>query len=394
MIPSKTASIAIFIGITILGFISTQIATAVDTDEDGIDDANDNCPLIYNPSQDVSENGSCATVSDRTDAGTTGLQTSQSSLTPPGWVQLYDLTFSTPPHTVGQPPLVGPDVPIPLEVLFGLTGNQVLVVQSHGELRNQPALIVPQPPACGVRQFFRLHGGYFFPPSKVVIFEAYHIELELLIETMGENGFLGIFTDLPRAHHIEFLPNRTIRAHELDGQPSGVLTDIGSFEFGTPFFLEIEIDIIGKRWSIWKDGSELFNDVVESFANNSGSNSMRIILINGSCEDPLVGDAIVALDNVKVFGITDRFAPSCSASAASRADTDDDADVDGIDFTTFASCFNRAGRPPRTLGCAHQHAVDLDFDDDHDVDGVDFTIFTACFNRAGNRPWITHFPLQ
>jgi hypothetical protein len=34
-----------------------------------------------------------------------------------------------------------------------------------------------------------------------------------------------------------------------------------------------------------------------------------------------------------------------------RADFDEDGDVDGVDFATFASCFNKAGNPPRTLGC-------------------------------------------
>ena len=28
-----------------------------------------------------------------------------------------------------------------------------------------------------------------------------------------------------------------------------------------------------------------------------------------------------------------------------------DDDVDGADFNKFGSCFNKAGHPPRTLGC-------------------------------------------
>ena len=34
-----------------------------------------------------------------------------------------------------------------------------------------------------------------------------------------------------------------------------------------------------------------------------------------------------------------------------RADFDEDCDVDGIDFAVFASCYNKAGNPPRSLGC-------------------------------------------
>jgi hypothetical protein len=68
------------------------------------------------------------------------------------------------------------------------------------------------------------------------------------------------------------------------------------------------------------------------------------------------------------------------------ADTDCDDDVDTLDFALFASCFNKAGNPPRTLGCSPWAADQLDFDDDNDVDGVDFAQFAQCYNKADNPP--------
>jgi len=68
------------------------------------------------------------------------------------------------------------------------------------------------------------------------------------------------------------------------------------------------------------------------------------------------------------------------------ADFDEDGDVDGVDFSVFASCFNGAGNPPRTDACTPQNMSDADFDDDGDVDGVDFSAFASCFNKAGNPP--------
>jgi len=68
------------------------------------------------------------------------------------------------------------------------------------------------------------------------------------------------------------------------------------------------------------------------------------------------------------------------------ADTDGDYDVDGIDFSVFATCFNKAGNPPRTVGCSTQAAGRLDFDNDNDIDGIDFAVFASCFNKAGNPP--------
>jgi hypothetical protein len=74
------------------------------------------------------------------------------------------------------------------------------------------------------------------------------------------------------------------------------------------------------------------------------------------------------------------------------ADRDCDNDVDGVDFSIFASCFNNAGNPPRTIGCDADDQDALDFDNDVDVDGVDFAVFAACFNKAGNPPRTTGCP--
>lgn len=68
------------------------------------------------------------------------------------------------------------------------------------------------------------------------------------------------------------------------------------------------------------------------------------------------------------------------------ADCDHDCDVDGVDFSFFASCFNGSGNPPRTLGCPPDHADLFDFFDDGDVDGLDFAIFASCYNGAGVSP--------
>jgi hypothetical protein len=67
-------------------------------------------------------------------------------------------------------------------------------------------------------------------------------------------------------------------------------------------------------------------------------------------------------------------------------DRDRDGDVDGVDFSVFASCFNKAGNPPRTVGCTTDDAAGMDADNDGDVDGVDFSVFASCYNQAGNLP--------
>jgi hypothetical protein len=71
---------------------------------------------------------------------------------------------------------------------------------------------------------------------------------------------------------------------------------------------------------------------------------------------------------------------------ASLMDRDADGDVDGIDFSIFAACYNKAGNPPRTLFCEPEDRIAFDTDGDGDIDGIDFAQFANCFNAAGNPP--------
>jgi hypothetical protein len=71
---------------------------------------------------------------------------------------------------------------------------------------------------------------------------------------------------------------------------------------------------------------------------------------------------------------------------AVRADSDGDLDVDGVDFSRFATCFNGAGKIPHIPACNPQEVARFDFDSDGDIDGIDFSNFAGCFNQAGNPP--------
>ena len=74
-------------------------------------------------------------------------------------------------------------------------------------------------------------------------------------------------------------------------------------------------------------------------------------------------------------------------------DFDMDGDIDGVDYSVFASCHNGAGNPPRTLGCPPGQAQHADTDKDQDVDGADFARFQECYNGAGNyygSSWCAH----
>jgi hypothetical protein len=90
-------------------------------------------------------------------------------------------------------------------------------------------------------------------------------------------------------------------------------------------------------------------------------------------------------ENVGWINLDQALSPQFAATGPIK-DCDSDGDVDGVDFSVFASCFNKAGNPPRTVGCVPFAAAKFDNDGDGDVDGVDFSVFASCFNKAGNPP--------
>ena len=108
--------------------------------------------------------------------------------------------------------------------------------------------------------------------------------------------------------------------------------------------------------------------------------------------DPVSG----SLTNLGATGITQfTGVMTVPSPPGERADVDDDIDVDGLDFSVFATCFNKAGNPPRIQGgCTAQVALALDFDEDGDIDGVDFSQFAQCYNKAGNPPRTLGCPLN
>lgn len=109
----------------------------------------------------------------------------------------------------------------------------------------------------------------------------------------------------------------------------------------------------------------------ENMTNTKGQELYDLWNNNGKCPPELMETMTIALQ---------------PAGSTVPADRDRDGDVDGVDFSMFASCFNGAGHPPRTLGCTTDDADALDFDNDSDIDGVDFSAFASCFNGAGNAP--------
>jgi hypothetical protein len=218
---------------------SAQPATE-DADQDGYEDDIDNCPLVYNPDQ----NDNC------TDDPL--LQSSQETLFPPP-ILLYDVDFGTPPHTVGQPPVVGGG-PAPRDVPTRIKFGAPTVVAAEGVMDRQPLRFESRSAAYdqvsfGIGNRFG-DGGFDFQLSR------YHFELTVM---MVSPGSLKIFFDGPSAHSVHFTSSGGDQIRALKPGAEWYDVAIGEWEPGVPQRLVVDIYRPEKRWTIALDGEEVFS---------------------------------------------------------------------------------------------------------------------------------------
>ena len=71
-----------------------------------------------------------------------------------------------------------------------------------------------------------------------------------------------------------------------------------------------------------------------------------------------------------------------------RFDYDEDGDVDGLDFSHFVTCYNKANNLSRCFNGYDltKNGKRSDIDNDRDVDLVDFLAFANCYNGAEQKP--------
>ncbi len=201
-------------------------------------------------------------------------------------VLLYDVDFGTPPHIVGQPPVTGTgDIPRdrPTSIWFG----DPTVVAALGVFTDQPCAFGNGTTGYDQIEFVT---SATYPGGLDEAYDTYYIEMDVLVEELAgswPNDDVAILFDLPLSHSVRFDVNGEIRFSRPGG--GGLL---GTFEFGIPVFLEIEVEIAANHCTIWLDGIEVHSDFVDA-------SELRAIRINLSGEH--VADA-AAVDNLRIYG--------------------------------------------------------------------------------------------
>jgi hypothetical protein len=224
-----------------------------------------------------------------------------------GEVLLYDVDFGTPPHTPGEPPVLG-DGPAPRKTPSEIPMGKPLVVEALGALTDQPCAFGDHPvdPYDQLKFCTEQGGAHGFPDA----YGTYRVELIVLVDDVDPNLRFKVFMDCPLAHSVEFDSEGDIRAIVLG--EGGYNNVIGSYTKGTPIELEIEVKIESQTWWIRLEGEEAFTGAYPS----EELRAVRLSLYTNLPADP------VAVDNVVIWGIG-QFCP---------ADFDGDGDVDTADL--------------------------------------------------------------
>ncbi len=166
---------------------------------------------------------------------------------PASGVLLYDVDFGTPPHTVGQPPVTGTG-PAPRATPTAISFGDPTVVAQVGALSDQPCSFGNG--TSGYDQLQFVCGGPGVPGGFPEAYDCYHVEFSVLVEQLAETTF-RFFLDTPLANSISFRSDGTIFLFPAN-------QTIGTFAFGVPVFLEVDLDVVADEWTISLDGTPAY----------------------------------------------------------------------------------------------------------------------------------------
>ena len=174
---------------------------------------------------------------------------------------LYDIDFSAPEHTVGQPPATTPDQTevtfpsrIPSQIFFG---NPTVVAKLCG-LEHQPL------------QLTLAHAPQGMEGIEILldqIHARYHVELDLCIAQLGapplasQKMQLAVFLDIASAYALGFMTNGEIGVVEPDITPETAENPklVARYELNKPMHLAFDFDYDTQRWQIAIDGKQVYD---------------------------------------------------------------------------------------------------------------------------------------
>jgi hypothetical protein len=194
----------------------------------------------------------------------------------------YDITFSSPEHTVGHVPVTGSSPTRPSQIVFGAP----IVSSSLGLLQNQPLVFN----TTGNRPSF-----YYDQIELIVGKNAafYYVAFDVLTQNLiGSTNQFKLLFDTPTVRNIVFRNNGTIYI-----QRPWEHRVIGHFTENTLMHCEVYMDMIQKEWTIFVNNNQIHSGL---FNPDEDVRSIRFslgLVTSGTSPDHTTN---VGLDNIIV----------------------------------------------------------------------------------------------
>ncbi|HWN81133.1 MAG TPA: hypothetical protein VNM87_03470, partial [Candidatus Udaeobacter sp.] len=203
----------------------------------------------------------------------------------------YNVTFSSPLHTVGQPPTVGAG-PAPRATVSAIPFGTPQVVASQGALTTQPLRF-----SSADNQGDQIQVNL----NDLAAHPAYDIQAQVLITSMAPSGTFSFVFDTPTTRNLSFNASGQITMVV----PPAPLQVIGTYTVGQVMNLEVNIDLTGNHWDILIDGAAIHSG---GFGGATQLNAVRIGT-NVTANPPAV---VTAIDNLVITNGAITVAGACN----------------------------------------------------------------------------------
>jgi hypothetical protein len=204
-------------------------------------------------------------------------------------VMLYDVDFGSPPHSVGQPPVVGAE-PVPRDRPTALSFAPPTVESSVGAMDDQPMQLRVLSGMLSQAEF-DLGAQTDIPTG----FDLYRVDYDAMVVSLDSRlDSLTMLLDMPIVRNVYLTGGQTIR-YFVSG-PGGGGGIIGTYSFGVPVHIRVDLHVPTERWSISVDGRRLHTGPCPI-----DGTIRRVRLSLDDNAPPLTN--LAAVDNVQIIGV-------------------------------------------------------------------------------------------
>lgn len=200
-------------------------------------------------------------------------------------LELYNVTFSSPEHTVGKPPAIGNGYSQPSSIKFG----NPTVESSLKGLKDQPLVL---------RDPGKNRGNHYDQIQLDIGREADHYLVYFDVLVADASSGFSVFFDTPRTQKIYFTPSQLIEIfQQIDAHINSenrIEKIIGTYETDVVYKFLVEIDIRNKEWIIKMNTKVLYEG--KFYAPSNDLTSLRFS--NG--KPAQTSDGMVGIDNIKI----------------------------------------------------------------------------------------------